>query len=127
MSKDEALLKARALVAEAMDIAGRADIDPSLVVSPHCDDGSAGEAKQPAASSQWLGVPVVVDEKTQGLFEMPPPDEDTEQQPTFRVTPATAELVGQDFGRYEESLGRMLKDWQEEKGRFMSDRKDAER
>ncbi len=128
MSKDEALLKARTLVAEAMEIADLANIDPALVVSPHCDDRPlASNAEQIMARDQWLGVAVVADEETQGLFEMPQPNADPDQSPTFRVTPSTAELVGQDFGRYEESLGRMLKDWREEKSRFMSDRKDDER
>jgi hypothetical protein len=37
------------------------------------------------------------------LFEMFKPDDDPEQKPAFRVTQSTANLVRQDFERYEPS------------------------
>jgi hypothetical protein len=54
---------------------------------------------------------------------MPVPDEDAEQQPTFQVTESTADLVSQDFARYQPSLQRMAEDWHEAKERVMQDKK----
>lgn len=54
---------------------------------------------------------------------MPAPDEDAEQQPAFRVTKSTADLVSQDFGRYQPSLQRMADDWRAAKKRVMQDKK----
>lgn len=71
----------------------------------------------------WCCVPVIVDDGTTELFQMPTPDEDAEQQPAFRVTKTTADLVSQDFGRYQPSLQRMADDWLEAKKRVMQDKK----
>jgi hypothetical protein len=72
---------------------------------------------------EWCGVPVVVNDSTNGLFEMTPPDEDAEQKPAFLVTQSTAGLVEQDFERYKPSLERMVDDWREAKERFMHEKK----
>ena len=71
----------------------------------------------------WCSVPVIVDNETTELFEMPSPDENAEQQPVFHVTKSTADLVAQDFGRYQPSLQRMADNWHEAKKRVMQDRK----
>jgi hypothetical protein len=71
----------------------------------------------------WCSVPVIVDDDTTELFQMPAPDEDAEQQPVFRVTNSTVELVSQDFGRYQPSLQRMADNWHEAKQRVMQDKK----
>ena len=71
----------------------------------------------------WCSVPVIIDDDTAELFEMPAPDEDAEQQPEFRVTNSTVDLVTQDFGRYEPSLQRMVDSWREAKERVMQDKK----
>ena len=68
-------------------------------------------------------VPVIVDDDTTELFLMPAPDEVAEQQPAFCVTESTADLVSQDFARYEPSLQRMAEDWREAKARVMQDKK----
>ncbi len=73
--------------------------------------------------TEWCGVLVTTDDATKGLFEMSAPDLDPQQQPEFRVTSSTAELVGQDFERYQLSLARMAESWQEEKARFMREKK----
>jgi hypothetical protein len=72
---------------------------------------------------EWCCVPVIVDQDTTELFQMPAPDEDAEQQPAFRVTESTADLVSQDFARYQPSLQRMADDWREAKERVMQDKK----
>lgn len=72
---------------------------------------------------EWCCVPVIVDDDTTELFQMPAPDEDAEQQPAFRVTESTADLVSQDFARYQPSLQRMAEDWREAKERVMQDKK----
>jgi hypothetical protein len=72
---------------------------------------------------EWCGIPVIVDDSTNGLFEMPPPDEDTEQKPAFLVTQSTVDLVEQDFERYKPSLERTVEEWQEKKERFMQEKK----
>jgi len=125
MSKEEALNTARKLVREAVEAAGRAGIDPDLVVAPHCqetaasqDDGGGGP------QTLMLGeVPGVIDNSTEGLFEMPEPDDDPGQKPAFIVTQSTADLVRQDFERYKPSLERMAEDWEEKKERVLSEAK----
>lgn len=72
--------------------------------------------------TEWCGVPVFVDDATNDLFEMPEPDEDPGQEPVFRVTRSTAELVREDFELYRPSLERMAEDWREKKERFMRER-----
>lgn len=72
---------------------------------------------------EWCCVPVIVDDDTTELFQMPAPNEDAEQQPAFRVTESTADLVSQDFARYQPSLQRMADDWREAKERVMQDKK----
>ena len=72
---------------------------------------------------EWCCVPVIVDDDTTELFQMPVPDEDAEQQPVFRVTKSTADLVSQDFARYQPSLQRMADNWREAKERVMQDQK----
>ena len=126
MSKEEALNTARRLVREAVEEAGRAGIDPASVVAPHCSETTAaqdGDDDRGAENLTWGGVPVVIDDTTQGLFEMPEPDGDPEQKPAFVVTQSTADLVPQDFERYQPSLERMAEDWEEKKGRVLSETK----
>ena len=65
--------------------------------------------------SKWCGVSVIIDDYTHELFEMSKPDDDPEQKPAFLVTQSTANLVRQDFQRYEPSLERMAEEWQEKK------------
>ena len=71
----------------------------------------------------WCCVTVIVDDDTIELFHMPAPDEDAEQQPAFQVTRSTADLVSQDFPRYQPSLQRMADDWHVVKKRVMQDKK----
>ncbi|MBC7933303.1 MAG: hypothetical protein H7Z38_22290 [Rubrivivax sp.] len=126
MSKEEALNTARRLVQEAIDVAGRAGIDPALVVAPHCSEASAmqdGDDDRHSKNLTWGGVPGVIVESTEGLFDMPEPDDDPEQKPAFLVTQSTADLVRQEFERYEPSLERMAEDWQEKKVRLLSETK----
>jgi hypothetical protein len=125
MSKEEALKTARKLVGEAVDAAGKAGIDPASVVAPHCQ-GTAEAQDDGGGDSQNLmlaGVPAVIDNSTEGLFEMPKPDDDPEQKPVFIVTQSTADLVRQDFERYQPSLELMAEDWEEKKARVLSDTK----
>ena len=72
---------------------------------------------------EWCCVPVIIDDTTAELFQMPAPDEDAEQQPAFQVTKSTADLVSQDFARYQPSLQRMADNWREAKERVMRDKK----
>ncbi|CAN5586715.1 MAG: hypothetical protein H0T77_10080 [Pyrinomonadaceae bacterium] len=72
---------------------------------------------------EWCSVPVIVDDDTTELFQMPAPDEDEAQQPAFRVTESTVALVSEDFALYEPSLQRMEEDWREAKKRVMQDKK----
>lgn len=122
MGKKEALKLASGLVQEAVDIAREAGIDPSFVIAPHCaetalkDDHSDADDLKPL---KWCGVQVIIDNNTDGLFEMPELSDDLEQKPAFLVTHTTAALVRPDFERYRPSLERMAKDWQEEKKQFM--------
>jgi len=69
----------------------------------------------------WCCVTVIVDDNTIELFQMPAPDEDAEQEPAFRVTKSTAELVSQDFSRYQPSLQLMVENWRKSKERVMRD------
>lgn len=73
--------------------------------------------------TEWCCVPVIVDDETTELFQMPVLDEDARQQPEFRVTESTADLVSQDFARYGPSLQRMADDWREAKERAMQSKK----
>ena len=126
MSKEEALKTARGLVREAVDAAGRAGIDPATVVAPHCSETAAAREEDDGRGSENLmfgEVPVVIDNSTEGLFEMPKPDDDPEQKPAFLVTQSTADLVQQEFERYEPSLERMVEDWEEKKERVLSETK----
>ncbi len=126
MSKEEALKTARRLVREAVDAAGRAGIDPALVVAPHCQGTPAAEDDDHGRGSDTLmlgEVPGVIDNSTVGLFEMPEPDDDPEQKPAYLMTQTTADLVRQDFERYRPSLERMAEDWMEKKRRILSERK----
>jgi len=126
MSKEEALKTARRLVREAVDTAGRAGIDPALVVAPHCQGAPADEDDDHGRGSDTLMLgetPGVIDNSTVGLFEMPEPDNDPEQKPAFRMTQTTADLVRQDFERYRPSLESMVEDWVEKKGRILSQTK----
>lgn len=138
MSKKEALNTARRLIQEGVDVANEAGIDPSSVVAPHCSDTAVKDNNGDDDDSQtlnWCGVPVIIDNNTDGLFEMPELNDDLEQKPAFLVTQATADLVRPDFERYRPSLERMAEDWQEEKKQFMreqanrkmEDRKSAKR
>ena len=126
MSKEEALKTARGLVREAVDAAGRAGIDPAAVVAPHCPETGAAQDDDDGGGSQTLmlgEVPAVIDNSTEGLFEMHEPDDDPGQKPTFLVTQSTADLVRQDFERYKPSLERMAEDWEEKKERVLSEAK----
>ena len=126
MSKEEALKTARTLVREAVDAAGRAGIDPASVVAPHCSETAAAQDDDDGSGPENLmfgEVPGVIDNSTEGLFEMPEPDADPEQKPAFHVTQSTADLVRQDFERYKPSLERMAEDWGEKKGRVLSEAK----
>jgi hypothetical protein len=119
MTKEEALNTARGLVQEAVEVANRAGIDASDVVAPHCAE-TQGDGNAPGAGKPtWCGLPVIIDNDTEGLFEMSEPDDDPEQQPAFLVTQSTADLVRQDFERYQPSLERMVADWQEAKKRCL--------
>ena len=122
MSKEEALKTARRLVREAVEDAGRAGIEPASVVAPHCAETSTPD--DDGSQTLMLGeVPAVIDNDTEGLFEMPVPDADPEQKPAFLVTQSTADLVRQDFERYKPSLERMAEDWEEKKERVLSETK----
>ena len=124
MSKEEALNTARRLVQEAVDMAGRAGHDPASVVAPHCPETAAPQDDGRGSQTLMLGeVPAVIDNSTEGLFEMPEPDDDPEQKPAFVVTQSTADLVRQDFERYKPSLERMAEDWEEKKERVLSEAK----
>jgi hypothetical protein len=126
MSKEEALNNARRLVQEAVDAAGKVGIDPASVVAPHCPETAAAQDGGDGRGSQdlMLGeVPGVIDNSTVGLFEMPEPDDDPEQKPAFLVTQSTADLVREDFERYKPSLERMAEDWEEKKGKILSEKK----
>lgn len=128
MSKEEELETARRLVREAVDAAGRAGIDPAAVVAPHCPETAAAPDEEGRSGSQTLllgEVPAVIDNSTEGLFEMPEPDADPEQKPAFLVTQSTADLVRQDFERYKPSLERMAEDWEEKKERVLAEAKGA--
>lgn len=122
MSKEEALNIARRLVQEAMDVANKAGIALSSVVEPHCPETTVKDNNSDDDETKtlsWCGVPVIIDNNADGLFEMPELNDDPEQQPAFLVTQATVDLVRPDFERYKPSLERMAEDWQEEKNRFI--------
>ena len=131
MSKEEALNSAHRLVQEAVDIANEAGIDASSVVAPHCAEAAVkdnnGGDEDDSKTLNWCGVPVIIDNKIAGLFEMPELNGDLEQKPAFLVTQATADLVQPDFERYRPSLERMAEDWQEEKNQFMREQANRKR
>ena len=68
---------------------------------------------------KWCDIPVIIDDATTGLFEMPAFDEDPEQHPAFLVTQSTAQLVAQEFELYRPSLERMADSWRAEKEYLM--------
>jgi len=72
---------------------------------------------------EWCCVPVIVDDTISDLFQMPAPDNDSEQKPAFLVTQSTVDLVPQDFDRYEPSLERMAEHWRGEKERVIHQKK----
>jgi hypothetical protein len=69
--------------------------------------------------TEWCCVPIIIDNETSELFQLASPDEDPDQRIAFRVTQSTADLVPQDFHRYEPSLQRMADDWRVQKERVM--------
>ncbi|HEV7374082.1 MAG TPA: hypothetical protein VGN95_05170 [Pyrinomonadaceae bacterium] len=130
MSKEEAFSIASRLVQEAVDVANKAGIDPSSIVAPYCSETDVKDDKGDDRDSKnltWSGVPVMIDNNTNGLFEMPAHDDDPEQKPAFLVTQATADLVRPDFERYKPSLERMVEEWQDEKQRFMQEQVNRKR
>lgn len=72
---------------------------------------------------EWCCVPVIIDDSTSELFQMPAPDEDPGQQPEFHITQSTADLVPRDFKLYQPSLERMVENWREDKDRVMLQKK----
>jgi hypothetical protein len=130
MSKEEALNIARRLVQEAVDVANKAGIEMSAVVEPHCSETAVKDNNgddEDSKTLNWCGVPVIIDNDTDGLFEMPELNADLEQQPAFLVTQTTVDLVRPDFERYRPSLERMAEDWQEEKKRFVREQASRKR
>lgn len=123
MNKEEALNTARRLVQEAVDGAHSAGIDPAMVVAPHCAETQSDGAEQGTQQLTWCGESVIIDDSTEGLFEMPEPDADPAQRPAFLVTQATADLVQQDFALYQPSLEAMIEDWREKKALVLADHK----
>ena len=118
MNKERVLINARRLVQEAVGIADRAGIEASQVVAPYCAETAAAQPDADGRSSdnlEWCGVSVIIDDDTHELFEMSKTDDDPEQKPAFPVTQSTANLVQQDFARYEPSLERMAAEWEENK------------
>jgi hypothetical protein len=114
--KAEALSDARKLVQEAVDVANKAGIDPSYVLEPHLAEAKTHALNDLGSENlTWCCVPVIIDNGTTELFEMSKPDDNPEQKPVFVVTQSTANLVQQDFERYEPSLERMAEDWREAK------------
>jgi hypothetical protein len=130
MSKEEALNIARRLVQEAVDVANKAGIEMSAVVEPHCSETAVKDNNgddEDSKTLNWCGVPVIIDNDTDGLFEMPELNSDLDQQPAFLVTQTTVDLVRPDFERYRPSLERMAEDWQEEKKRFVREQDSRKR
>ncbi|MDT4953665.1 MAG: hypothetical protein QOJ02_1803 [Acidobacteriota bacterium] len=130
MSKEEALNIARRLVQEAVDVANKAGIEMSAVVEPHCSETAVKDNNgddEDSKTLNWCGVPVIIDNDTDGLFEMPELNSDLDQQPAFLVTQTTVDLVRPDFERYRPSLERMAEDWQEEKKRFVREQASRKR
>lgn len=130
MEREEALDIARRLVQEAVDVADKAGIDPSSILAPYCSEiavkdnnGDGDDTK----TLSWCNAPVKIDNSTDGLFEMSELNKDLEQKPAFLVTQATADLVRQDYERYQPSLERMVEDWQEEKNQFMREQANRKR
>ncbi len=86
---------------------------------PETQDESNGPGLE---NLTWCGVSVIIDNTTSELFEMSKPDDDPAQKPAFLVTQSTANLVRQDFERYEPSLERMAEEWRENKKRLSSEK-----
>lgn len=74
-------------------------------------------------STEWCGIPVVVDDATIELIHVPEHDEDPEQELVFRVTQFTAELVAADFERSRPTLELMAANWREDKERRLREQK----
>ena len=130
LNREEALDVARRLVQEAVDVADKAGIDTSSVLAPHCSEIAVKDNNGEGDDSKtlnWCKVPVKIDNSTEGLFEMSELNNDLEQKPVFLVTQATADLVRQDYERYQPSLERMVEDWQEEKKQFMREQANRKR
>jgi hypothetical protein len=130
MSKEEAMNIARRLVQEAVDVANKAGIAPSSVVALHCPETAVKDSisdDDDPTTLNWSGIPVIIDDSVEGLFEMPELNDDLEQKPAFLVTQTTADLVRPDFERYKPSLERMAEDWQEEKNQFMREQANRKR
>jgi hypothetical protein len=107
-----ALSEARKLVQEAADVANRAGIDLSYVF----EEAKTQDVNDRGSENlTWCCVSVIIDNGTTELFEMSKPDDNPEQKPFFVVTQSTANLMQQDFERYEPSLERMAEDWREAK------------
>ena len=121
-TKAEALSDARKLVQEAVDVANRAGIDLSYVFEPHLAEPKPRDVMIKGQENLlWCCVPVIIDNDTTELFEMSKPNDNPEQKPVFVVTQSTANLVQQDFERYEPSLERMVEDWREAKREYKSE------
>lgn len=82
-----------------------------------------GRCEVSIKQTEWCSVPVIIDDATSELFQMPAPDEDPDQQPAFHITQSTADLVPRDFKRYQPSLQRMVENWREDKERVMQQKK----
>ncbi|MGI9166561.1 MAG: hypothetical protein ACR2G5_09265 [Pyrinomonadaceae bacterium] len=82
-----------------------------------------GRCEVSIKQTEWCSVPVIIDDATSELFQMPAPDEDPDQQPAFHITQSTADLVPRDFERYQPSLQRMVENWREDKERVMQEKK----
>ncbi len=126
MHRLQALDRARGLVEQAIEVAGKAGIDPQEVVAPHCletttQDGDS--VRQAERRLRWCGVTVAIDDNTTGLFEMSEPDDDPAQEATFLVTTSTAAFVRQDFARYKSALERMAERWREDKARVLAEKR----
>lgn len=68
---------------------------------------------------EWCCVPVIIDDEISELFRLVSPDEDPNQQITFRVTQSTADMVPHDFDLYKPSLQRMVDEWRVDKARLL--------
>ncbi len=125
VNQEQAFDSARRLIEQAVEIAASAGLDLKEVIAPHCPETIALQDNGDDRSSLdvvWCGVPVIIDNNTNDLFEMLKPDGDPEQKPAFLVTQSTANFVRQDFERYKPSLERMAENWQQEKALVLSEK-----